>query len=200
MIAVLFLSSCSNDEVLVGEYGVPNSKLTVRTRAGNDGLGDETSKISYPVNVYVFNETGKCVSLTALDEGESEISIALVEGKYNVYAVAGADAVAYDLPTQETATAQSPVCSAFASSWQGTPRTWWDSPRYTAAAVFIAILSSPSQRVSVLTPSDSSSKLGCSMVCLLARLTLRLTRLKKSITDNSSSRSTFSTVKCCRLL
>ena len=109
MIAVLFLSSCSNDEVFVGEYGVPNSKLTVRTRAGNDGLGDETSKISYPVNVYVFNETGKCVSLTALDEGESEISIALVEGKYNVYAVAGADAVAYDLPTQETATAQSPV-------------------------------------------------------------------------------------------
>lgn len=42
-----------------------NSKLTIKTRATDDAgeLTDDKSEVSYPVNVYVFDDKEECVAL-----------------------------------------------------------------------------------------------------------------------------------------
>lgn len=83
-----------------------NSILIVRTRAAaNDGTESGTeSIISYPINIYVFDESNECVAVSTLSSADDELSLKLPEGMYGVCAVAGASADSYELPTQETAT------------------------------------------------------------------------------------------------
>ena len=83
-----------------------NSTLIVRTRvAANDGTESGTeSIISYPINIYVFDESNECVAVSTLSSADDELSLKLPEGMYEVCAVAGASADSYELPTQETAT------------------------------------------------------------------------------------------------
>lgn len=83
-----------------------NSILIVRTRAAaNDGTESGTeSIISYPINIYVFDESNECVAVSTLSSADDELSLKLPEGMYEVCAVAGASADSYELPTQETAT------------------------------------------------------------------------------------------------
>lgn len=83
-----------------------NSTLIVRTRvAANDGTESGTeSIISYPINIYVFDESNECVAVSTLPSADDELSLKLPEGMYEVCAVAGASADSYELPTQETAT------------------------------------------------------------------------------------------------
>lgn len=102
--------SCSKDVVFNSESGndgkQTSSTLIVRTRAGDattDGV------VSYPVNIYVFDRSGTCVSVTAIETEETPLSMALKEGIYTIYAVAGASADDYDLPAQENATTESAV-------------------------------------------------------------------------------------------
>ena len=110
MIAAL-LVSCSKEVVLTDDTPEPNSTLTIRTRAGDGDLAGTAgeAKISYPIFIYVFDESGKCSSVETMDEGDSEISTDLLEGSYNVCAVAGADASGYTLPPKETATPATPI-------------------------------------------------------------------------------------------
>ena len=76
-----------------------NSLLQVTTRSG--GANDAT--VSYPVQVYVF-QGDECRAVQTIgDEGQT-LNIALVEGMYSVYAVGGASATDYNLPTKEDAT------------------------------------------------------------------------------------------------
>lgn len=82
-----------------------NSTLIIRTRALTQGETDE-SEISYPINIYLFNEN-KCIETTTIESEETPISLKLPEGIYDVYAIAGADAETYDLPTKENATKES---------------------------------------------------------------------------------------------
>lgn len=110
LLAVVTLFSCekfNDDEAL--ESKEANSTLVVRTRAASgDGTENEiTGTISTPINIYVFDEDGKCVAASTMGSVEDNLSVKLPEGTYDVYAVAGASSVAYDLPTQETATKQS---------------------------------------------------------------------------------------------
>lgn len=79
-----------------------NSTLTIRTQnlAASETEG---SKISYPVNIYIFNGN-TCVATTIIESEETPMSLKLPEGIYDVYAIAGADAETYDLPTKENAT------------------------------------------------------------------------------------------------
>ena len=74
-----------------------NSLLQVRTRT------TATGEVSYPVNVYVFSGE-KCVALQTISDAEQMLSIQLTEGSYVVYAVGGATAENYILPSQENAT------------------------------------------------------------------------------------------------
>ena len=76
-----------------------NALLQVTTRSG--GANDAT--IAYPVQVYVF-QGDECRAMQTIgDEGQT-LNIALVEGTYSVYAVGGASATDYTLPTKDNAT------------------------------------------------------------------------------------------------
>ena len=102
-LAVLGLTSCEkglvDDIEDVGSGQVKNSLLQVRTRSG--GSGDEAT-ISYPLQVYVFQGDDCRAAQTIGDEGQT-LNIALVEGTYTVYAVGGASATDYVLPTTQDA-------------------------------------------------------------------------------------------------
>ena len=98
------LAACSKDatEDIAGTSDGTrnaNSLLQVTTRSG--GANDAT--VSYPVQVYVF-QGDECRAVQTIgDEGQT-LNIALVEGTYSVYAVGGASATDYTLPTKDNAT------------------------------------------------------------------------------------------------
>lgn len=106
LIALSFCSceKFSDDEAY--EAKDANSTLVIRTRAAYaEGTGEESpGEISYPVNVYIFDNSGKCVEVSTIASGDDALSLKMPEGKYDVYAVAGADADSYDLPTKGNAT------------------------------------------------------------------------------------------------
>lgn len=88
-----------------------NSKLTIKTRATDDAgeLTDDKSEVSYPVNVYVFDDKEECVALMSIASEQEVLSTELKAGKYDVYAIAGADENSYELPTLENATKESVI-------------------------------------------------------------------------------------------
>lgn len=101
-------TSCSKDVLFETEnVSNANSVLKIRTRAASDGTTDGT-KVSYPVNIYVFDGDKKCVSVSVMESEEKMLSVSLKEGTYSVYAIAGAGSD-YELPTQENATETSVV-------------------------------------------------------------------------------------------
>ena len=85
-----------------------NSTLVIRTRAAMAQVDGE-AKVSYPVNVYVFNGDDACVDVATITSDADELRIALPEGSYHVYAIAGADAETYELPTKENATKETAI-------------------------------------------------------------------------------------------
>lgn len=102
MVAAMLLFSCEkyNEDA---DFGVKeaNSTLIIRTRVMAVSETDE-SKISYPVNIYVFSGD-VCIETAKIESEETPISLRLPEGSYDVYAIAGADAETYNLPTKENA-------------------------------------------------------------------------------------------------
>lgn len=107
--AVMTLFSCekySEDD----DWGSKeaNSTLVVRTRAAMAVVDDE-AKVSYPVNIYIFNGSGVCVGVETISSDADELKLSLPEGRYDVYAIAGAEADDYDLPTKEDATEEAVI-------------------------------------------------------------------------------------------
>ena len=84
---------------------VTNSMLQVRTRGTSPS---EEATIAYPVQVYVMQGDMCCAAQTIGDEGQT-LNIGLVEGTYSVYAIAGASATDYTLPTQSEGTSTSAI-------------------------------------------------------------------------------------------
>lgn len=104
LVAVMTLFSCekySGDDDW--ESKEANSTLVVRTRAAM-AVVDEEAKVSYPVNIYIFNGSGVCVGVETISSDADELKLSLPEGRYDVYAIAGAEADDYELPTKEDAT------------------------------------------------------------------------------------------------
>ena len=105
-LAVLGLTACEKGLDAEGEFTsstasqVTNSVLQVRTRGTSPS---EEATVAYPVQVYVFQGDMCKAAQTIGDEGQT-LNIPLVEGTYSVYAVAGASATDYTLPTKENAT------------------------------------------------------------------------------------------------
>ena len=99
-LAAVLLTACEkglDDAVSDGGSGqVKNSLLQVRTRSGGSA-GDEAT-VSYPVTVYVFQGEECRAVQTIGDEGQT-LNIPLVEGSYSVYAVGGAAADDYVIPS-----------------------------------------------------------------------------------------------------
>jgi len=84
---------------------VTNSMLQVRTRGTSPGEG---TSIAYPVQVYVM-QGDMCKAMQTIgDEGQT-LNIALVEGTYSVYAIAGASSSDYVLPSATDATVSSAI-------------------------------------------------------------------------------------------
>ena len=102
--AAAMLAACSKDvtEDITGTSGnaTANSLLQVTTRSGGS-TGEAT--VSYPVQVYVF-QGEECKAVQTIGDAGQTLNIPLVEGTYSVYAVGGASATDYNLPTKEDAT------------------------------------------------------------------------------------------------
>ncbi len=100
---VLCLMACEKmdlpEEMGTNEENV-NSVLQVRTRTASE---NDEYRVSYPINIYVFKGE-KCVALQTLTDENHPLSMALTEGDYSVYAIGGASAENYLLPSQEDAT------------------------------------------------------------------------------------------------
>ena len=97
---VLTLLACERvamPEGVATEEG--SALLQVQTRTV--GAAEEGT-VSYPVNVYVFSGE-KCVALQSIADASEALSVPLTEGSYSVYAIGGATAENYNLPTKEEA-------------------------------------------------------------------------------------------------
>lgn len=86
-----------------------NSTLIIRTRAVTAEEAEGEAQISYPVNIYVFNDNDRCVKYTTINSEDEELSLNLPEGGYDVYAIAGANAENYNLPTESGATKETAI-------------------------------------------------------------------------------------------
>ena len=108
LLTAVLLTACEKGLDELGEGMSPsptgqvtNSVLQVTTRGGG---GSNDATIAYPVQVYVFQGDDCKAVQTIGDEGQT-LNIPLVEGTYSVYAIAGASATDYTLPTKDNATA-----------------------------------------------------------------------------------------------
>lgn len=71
LLAVLALFSCekfTEDEAFGGKEA--NSTLVVRTRAAQGDAAGTEGEVSYPVNVYVFDDADACVDVQQIASGE----------------------------------------------------------------------------------------------------------------------------------
>lgn len=111
-LAVLGLTACERtldgmeDGVSSDGGQVKNSVLQVRTRAG--GSASDGATVAYPVTVYVFQGEECRAAQTIGDEGQT-LNIPLVEGTYSVFAVGGASAADYVIPSASDALATSAI-------------------------------------------------------------------------------------------
>ena len=110
-LAAVLLTACEKglddyeDNMSPEASQVTNSMLQVRTRGTSPGEG---TSIAYPVQVYVMQGDMCCAAQTIGDEGQT-LNIALVEGTYSVYAIAGASSSDYVLPSATDATVSSAI-------------------------------------------------------------------------------------------
>lgn len=111
-LAAVLLTACEKGLDELGEGMSPsptgqvtNSVLQVRTRGTSPS---EEATVAYPVQVYVM-QGDMCKAMQTIgDEGQT-LNIGLVEGTYSVYAIAGASATDYTLPTQSEGTSTSAI-------------------------------------------------------------------------------------------
>ncbi|MBR1644344.1 MAG: fimbrillin family protein [Bacteroidales bacterium] len=108
-LAAVLLTACEKglvDDIENGANGqVKNSLLQVRTRGSSPG---DDATVAYPVTVYVFQGDECKAAQTIGDEGQT-LNIALVEGTYSVFAVGGASATDYVLPSASDALTTSAI-------------------------------------------------------------------------------------------
>lgn len=107
LLCLLSMASCEKvvlDDEAAEPVAEANSELRVRTRApqGDDG------EVSFPLSVYVFNGT-KCKAVETLESADDELLLKLAAATYDIYAVGGASAQDYALPTLADATLSSVV-------------------------------------------------------------------------------------------
>ena len=100
-VAVLMTALCSCEKMVVENMAEPDSRLTIKTRAGEDA-----GVISYPLKVFIFKDS-RCVALETLAGSDDELNLLLSEGTYNVYAIGGLSEESYDVPAQADATPES---------------------------------------------------------------------------------------------
>ena len=101
-VMALVLMGCGKDVVEENSASQTSSVLQIRTRSGSEAA------VSYPVNVYVF-QNDECKAVQVIGDADQALKLTLPEGSYSVYAIGGADAETYTLPTKEDATTATPL-------------------------------------------------------------------------------------------
>jgi len=103
VLLLLGLMGCSKE--VTGDYAneedvnaTGHSILKVRTRTA-----DNEATISYPINIYVF-QNNECKATQIISDEGQDLNIALTEGTYQVYAIGGASSTDYTLPASEATT------------------------------------------------------------------------------------------------
>ncbi|MDR1557559.1 MAG: FimB/Mfa2 family fimbrial subunit [Tannerellaceae bacterium] len=99
-----FLSSCVYESDLSFDTDRSVAKVSVLTRSN-------TGEVPYllPIHVYAFTSGGQCAGYQMLAEAEDSLSFTLPTGEYTLYALAGASADRYTLPTLENASVSSSI-------------------------------------------------------------------------------------------
>lgn len=99
---ILALNGCSKDVLMEFDSdGTPINELRIGTRAGDDATTVTDGRI------YIFNNSGECVSVLSTDQNAEYTSAKLPAGTYSVYAVGGNDLNRFTLPDQTEATTTS---------------------------------------------------------------------------------------------
>lgn len=101
-VMALALMGCGKDVVEENSASQTSSVLQIRTRSGGEAA------VSYPVNVYVF-QNEECKAVQVIGDADQSLKLTLPEGDYSVYAIGGADAETYTLPTKEDVTKTTPL-------------------------------------------------------------------------------------------
>lgn len=101
-VMALALMGCGKDVVEENSASQTSSVLQIRTRSGGEAA------VSYPVNVYVF-QNEECKAVQVIGDADQSLKLTLPEGDYSVYAIGGADAETYTLPAKEDATKTTPL-------------------------------------------------------------------------------------------
>lgn len=96
----------NNEDITSGKEA--NSTLKIRTRVA-EATQEGNTTVSYPINIYIFNSSNTCVSVTTIEDESTGLSLKLPEGNYEVYAIAGADAGTYNMPSKEEATKETVI-------------------------------------------------------------------------------------------
>jgi hypothetical protein len=100
-VMALLLTGCGKD-VVEESVSQTSSVLQIRTRSGGEAA------VSYPVNVYVF-QNDECKAVQVIGDADQSLKLTLPEGDYSVYAIGGADTETYTLPTKEDVTKTTPL-------------------------------------------------------------------------------------------
>lgn len=104
---IVSLASCSKDaDGYSGDVNLGSNKLTVRTKAASTGSASAMT-VATPINIYVFDNNGKCITLKTMTSETETADMKLSAGEYKLYAVAGAESSNYTLPSKDEATPQS---------------------------------------------------------------------------------------------
>ena len=105
IVSAMTLGACEKELMEEETMGEPDCSLNIVTRTG-----DSEAEVSYPVTVYVFPHDGdKCTMVETIESEDDELELALENGAYDVFAIAGADDANYTVPTQSTATPTSEI-------------------------------------------------------------------------------------------
>lgn len=103
--------SCSkivaDEDITGGDDGSKNSTVSVKAVSRTTDDGEAT--VSYPVHVYVFNSSDKCVGYSVISSADDLLTFSLSAGEYDVYAIGGANEDDYNLPSQATATKETAI-------------------------------------------------------------------------------------------
>lgn len=96
----LFLVGCEKSyEIETDDTATRSAQLMVTASADSDTTDGSADFVTYPVNVYLMNKKGKCVSQQSISSATDKLSVWLEKGNYDVYAVGAANL--YTLPAQD---------------------------------------------------------------------------------------------------
>lgn len=97
---LIMLASCSNylleeeEEAMQENLGIP---LTLNVRSGSDG-----SEVTYPIDVFIFDESGNLVNESIIESKENPLDVHLSAGNYTLSAFTGLDKSFYTIPKSIT--------------------------------------------------------------------------------------------------